>query len=163
MDNEHTSGLRSTLRLYKLPETACAQQPFIDRAEEDLLCALSLYRHGACGYSPLVTVCFLLHQSLEKWLKVFIAVQRISVPTKGQHELLSRLEAAKTLEPAFADIQSKIEKIEPAIMAHNFPGNLRYNETPPDIEKYVEVLIKASFATRKLVKQALKRRLEEME
>jgi HEPN domain-containing protein len=163
MDNERMYGLRSTLRLYKLPENASAQQPFIDRAEEDLLCAVSLYRQGACGYSPLVIVCFLLHQALEKWLKAFIAVQGISVPKKGQHDLLSRLEAAKTVEPAFADIQSKIEETEPAIMAHNFPGNLRYNETPPNIEQYVEVLIKAAFATRKLVKRALKRKLEEME
>jgi len=93
--------------------------------------------------------------------QAFLAVQGFSVSKR--HDLLSPLEVAKTVEPAFADIQSKIEEIEPAIMAHNFPGNLRYHETSPDIEQYVEVLIKAAFATRKLVKRALKRRLEEME
>jgi len=155
MENEHTDSLKSTLRFYKLPEDASIQQPLIERAEEDLLCALSLYRQGACGYSPLVTVCFLLHQALEKWLKAFIAVQGISVRPNGQHDLLGRLEAAKTVQPAFADIQSKIEEIEPEIMAHKFPGNLRYNETPPDIERKVEVLIKAAFVTRRLVKRTL--------
>jgi HEPN domain-containing protein len=155
MDNEHMDGLRSTLRLYRLPEKASAQQPLIERAEEDLLCALSLYRQGACGYSPLITVCFLLHQAMEKWLKAFIAVQGIHVSPNGQHDLLSRLEAAKIVQSAFADIQSKIEEIEPEIMAHKFPGNLRYNETPPDIERKVEVLIKAAFATRRLVKRTL--------
>jgi len=155
-------GLRSTLRLYRLPGDASAQQPLIERAEEDLLCALSLYRQGTCGYSPLVTVCFLLHQALEKWLKVLIAVKGIHVSAKT-HDLYSRLEAAKEVDPEFEDIRKKIEEIELTIMDHKFPGDLRYNETPPDIEQYVEVLIKAAFATRKLVKRALKRRLEEME
>jgi HEPN domain-containing protein len=162
MDNERTYGLRSTLQLYKLAENASAQQPLIERAEEDLLCALFLYRHGACGYSPLVTVCFLLHQAMEKWLKAFIAVQGISVRPNGQHDLLSRLEAAKSVQSAFADVQSKIEEIEPEIMAHTFPGNLRYTETPRDIERKVEVLIKAAFVTRRLVKQTLPRTSEEM-
>jgi HEPN domain-containing protein len=161
MDNGHTDGLKSTLRLYRLPEEASTQQPLIERAEEDLLCVLSLYRQGACGYSALVTVCFLLHQALEKWLKAFIAVQGFRVSTKT-HDLYNRFQAVEEVDPAFGDIRSKLE-IAPEIMAHEFPGNLRYNETPPDIEQYVEVLIKAAFATRKLVKRALKRRLEEME
>ena len=160
MENEYTDGLKSTLRLYKLPEEASAQQPLIERAEEDLLCALSLYRQGACGYSPLVTVCFLLHQALEKWLKAFIAVRGIRVSSK-KHDIHSRFKAVEGAEPAFGDIRNKLEVV-PEIMAHEFPGNLRYNETLPDIEQYVEVLIKAAFATRRLVKRTLQRTLEEM-
>jgi hypothetical protein len=95
------------LLVYRLPEDASAQQPLIERAEEDLLCATSLYRRGAYGYSPLVTVCFLLYQALEKWLKVFIAVQGIPVSTKT-HDFYSRFEAAKKEEPAFGCIQSKV-------------------------------------------------------
>lgn len=160
-NNDRSSSLSSVLRVYRLPKETSSQQPLIERAEEDLLCALALHRQGACGYLPLVTVCYLLHQALEKWLKLLIAVRGIHISTKT-HDLYRRFEAVEEAEPVFGDIRSQIEEIAPEIMAHKFPGNLRYNETPPDIERYVQVLIKAAFATRRLVKRTLKRTLEEM-
>ena len=45
-----------------------SQQSWIDRAEEDLLCAVFLCRQRI-NYSPLANICYLLHQSIEKWLK----------------------------------------------------------------------------------------------
>jgi hypothetical protein len=50
----------------------------------------------------------------------------------------------------------------PDILAHEFPGNLRYTEVHPDRERYVKVLMEAAFETRRLVKRLLKRTSEEM-
>lgn len=113
MSSGHSNTLTSTLRVYRLPEEASSQQPLIERAEEDLLCALALYRQGACGYLPLVTVCYLLHQTLEKWLKLLIAVRGISASTRGQHDLYNRINAIEALIPEFSEIREDIEKVDP--------------------------------------------------
>ena len=153
--NNQQHSLRSTLQVYRLPEDASPQQPLIERAEEDLLCAVALYRQGACDYLPLVTICYLLHQALEKWLKLLIAVRGMSASTKGQHDLYNRIKAIETSVPEFREIREKIEEMDPILMDHKFPGNLRYTETPADIEQYVEVLIPTVFKTRRLVKRCL--------
>ncbi len=160
MDSERRDSLHLTLSVYRLPEDASAQQPLIERAEEDLLSALSLYRRGACSYLPLVTVCFLLHQALEKWLKAFIAVQGIPVTARGPHDLDSRFRAAETQCPEFAEVRKRLEEVAPGILHHKFPGNLRYNETPADIEQFVKVLIEGAFVVRRLAKRHFKK-LEE--
>mgnify|MGYP005841338443 CR=1 FL=1 len=154
--------LKRSLQVYGLPEDATPQQPLIERAEEDLLCAIALYRQGACGYLPLVTVCFLLHQALEKWLKLIIAVRGIAVAAKQDekqrvkpHDLYRLLTALDEKLPEFGEIRGEIEKVDPALMDHKFPGSLRYNETPAEIERYVRVLIPVAFKTRRLVKRYL--------
>lgn len=157
MSVKFDKGFKSFLNISKLPQEFITQQAVIERAEEDLLCAVSLHRRGACGYSPFVTICFLLHQAMEKWLKAFIAVQGIQVSAKGQHDLYSRFEAAESQAPQFESIRKIIEEVAPEILDHKFPGNLRYNETPTDIERYIEVLITATFAVRRLVKQQLEK------
>ncbi len=98
---------------------------------------------------------FLLHQTLEKWLKAFIAVQGITASARGQHDLYRRFEAVENKESAFGEIWRMIKEVAPEILDHKFPGNLRYNETPADIEQYVEVLLKATFAVRRIVKRKL--------
>ncbi len=160
MDNESRYSPRLMLRVYRLPEDGSAEQPRIERAEEDLLSALSLYRRGACGYLPLVTVCFLLHQALEKWLKAFIAVQGIQVSAKRLHDLHSRFMAVETKYPEFGEVRREIEQVAPEILDHKFPGDLRYNETPADIEICAKALMKAAFAVRRLGKRHFKK-LEE--
>lgn len=69
--NSRSSALKSALHVYRLPENATSHQPLIERAEEDLLCALALYRQGACGYLPLVTVCY-TPADIEQYIKVLI-------------------------------------------------------------------------------------------
>lgn len=152
--------LKPFLVFYRLQEELSTQQALIERAEEDLLCAVSLYRRGACGYSPFVTVCFLTHQALEKWLKAFIAVEGIPVSAK-QHDLYSRLVIVEKVLPAVETVRNSIEEVDPEILGHKFPGDLRYNETPADVERYVKLLIKAAFSVRRLVKQFLKRKVKE--
>lgn len=156
MDNKPDDSLKPALRVHELPEDKSAQQQFIDRAEEDLVCAVSLYRRGACGYSPLVTICFLLHQAIEKWLKLLIAVQGLKIPTNGQHDLHPRFTALEGLIPDLGRIRKEIETIDEKILTHRFPGDLRYNETPADIERYVNVLLRAAFKVRRIVKRYLK-------
>lgn len=154
-NNDRSDGLRSTLHVYRLPEDASSQQPLIERAEEDLLCAVTLYHRGACGYLPLVTTCYLLHQALEKWLKLLIAVRGISVSAKGPHDLYNRIVALEKLHPEFKEIRKEIEGVDPMLMDQKFPGNLRYNEIPTDIEQYIKALMSAVFRTRRLARQYL--------
>jgi HEPN domain-containing protein len=144
----------ASLRVYELPDDKADQQRFIDRAEEDLLCALSLYTRRACGYLPVVTVCFLLHQSIEKWLKAFLAVK--AKPQPKTHDLYQLLEAARKIEPKFMKVREDIEKVDSEILGQQFPSDIRYEDTRPDIEKDVEILLQAARATRRLVKQSLK-------
>lgn len=155
MDSARKESLQLTLSVYRLPEDASAQQSLIERAEEDLLSALSLYRRGACGYLPLANICFLLHQAVEKWLKVFIAVQGIPIDAKGQHDLDSRFRAAETQCPEFAEVRQRIENVACEILGHRFPGDLRYSNTRDNIEQCVEVLMEAALRVRRLVKQYL--------
>jgi HEPN domain-containing protein len=145
---------RVSLRVYELPDDTADQQRFIDRAEEDLLCALSLYTRRACGYLPLVTVCFLLHQAMEKWLKAFLAVN--GTPQPKTHDLYKLLEAANNIEPQFLRVREEIEKVNSEILGQKFPSDIRYEDTPPGIEKDVEILFQAARVTRRLVKQSLK-------
>jgi HEPN domain-containing protein len=152
-------SLVERLSAYKLPEDKADQQRFIDRAEEDLLCAVSLCRGGARGYLPLVTVCYLLHQAIEKWLKLLISVLSIGVSTKGTnaHNLRLFLTEIGKLEPEFLSIQDNIEVVDGEMLEHRFPGDLRYKETPSEIDLYIKVLLKAAFTTRRLVKRHLKK------
>jgi hypothetical protein len=153
--------MRDTLIVFTLPEDLQPQQPLVDRAEEDLMCAICLYREGACGYPPLLNICYLLLQGIEKWLKVFIAVQDVTgVPTKGRdsHNLSRFFTAVAEHEPAFEEIRQKIEATDAQLLSHDFNVNLRYNDTPTEIETYIEKLIPAAFDTRRVVKRFLKRR-----
>ncbi len=152
--------MRDPLIVFVLSDDLSSQQPLIDRAEEDLMCAICLYRQGACGYPPLLNVCYLLLQGIEKWLKVFIAIQDISVPTKGRdsHNLSRFFTALSEHEPDLEAIRQRIETTEPNLFSHDFYVNLRYTDTPTEIENYIEALMPAAFATRRVVKRFLKRR-----
>jgi hypothetical protein len=153
---------------FTLPDDLQSQQPLVDRAEEDLMCAICLYRDGACGYPPLLNICYLLLQGIEKWLKVFIAIQDIRIPTnqdiripiKGRdsHNLSRFFAAVAEHEPDFERIQKKIEEVEPELLSHKFFVDLRYNDTPVEVENYIQTLIPAAFDTRRVVKKFLKRR-----
>jgi HEPN domain-containing protein len=147
------------ISVYHLPPDKESLQPLIECAEEDLLCAIHLYRRGACNYLPIVNVCYLLHQAIEKWLKVLINVRGMTVSMKGNnaHNLRSFFETIAQQEPQFRRISSKIEEVDGRILEHRYPGNLRYNETAPEIKDFVEVLIVAAFETRRAVKRCLKR------
>lgn len=152
--------MRDHLIVFVLPDDLSSQQPKVDRAEEDLMCAICLYREGACGYLPLVNICYLLLQSIEKWLKVFIAIQDISVPTKGpdSHNLSRFFTALSEREEACEVIRQRIERTDPKLLLHGFHVNLRYTGTPAEIENYIKTLIPAAFDTRRVVKRFLKRR-----
>lgn len=159
MEDKVDESLAKWLTLYELPEDKAKQQPYIERAEEDLLCAVSLYRRGACGYLPLNNVCYLLHQAIEKWLKLFIAVGRVEgVPTRGQHahDLRLFLTAIEALDPEFLRIRGMIEAVDGQMMDHRFPGSLRYEATKPETDQHVETLMSVAFRTRRLVKRCLK-------
>ncbi|MDD5205078.1 MAG: HEPN domain-containing protein [Desulfobacterales bacterium] len=111
MRDELLESLSQKLSVYELPEDKAVHQPYVDRAEEDLLCAISLYRRGACGYAPLNNVCYLLHQAIEKWLKLLIEV-RVGTSPQKNHDLFVLLSAIADLDPAFLSIRDEIEALE---------------------------------------------------
>ena len=143
------------LLVYQLPDGWEAQQRYIDRAEEDLLCAVGLCRRGTFGYIPLVNVCYLLHQAIEKWLKMLIAVQGVAVPRL--HELHLLLDAVAAREPQVMRIRDMIVEVDEVLLSQKFPSNLRYEETPPEVERYIDVLMRAAFMLRKIAKRWLRR------
>lgn len=153
--------MRDILTVFTLPSDLQRQQPLIDRAEEDLMCAICLYREGACGYLPLLNICYLLLQGIEKWLKVFIATQGIlGVPTRGRdaHNLERFFTEVARHEQDFEVIRQRIAEADPQLLSHDFYVNLRYNDTPTEIENCIETLISTAFDTRRVVKRFLKRR-----
>ena len=155
--------MRAILTVFTLPSDLQSQQSLIDRAEEDLMCAICLYREGACGYLPLLNICYLLLQGIEKWLKVYIEIRDITgVSTKGRdsHNISRFFNAVAEREPDLERIQREVESIEPELLSHKFNVDLRYNDTPTEIENYIETLIPAAFDTRRVVKRFLKRRQE---
>lgn len=64
-------------------ETRKVAQDLLDQAEEDLFCALGCLRRNP--HEPLNEICYLLHQSLEKWIKVALQMSKGKFPYK--HEL----------------------------------------------------------------------------
>lgn len=85
------------LRTYQIPTptedasedtyvTRKVTQDLIDQADEDLLCAIGCWRHNP--HEPFSEICYLLHQSLEKWIKVAIQMsiaRRPGVSHKNKH------------------------------------------------------------------------------
>lgn len=144
---------------YQLSPDQSIYQPLIDRAEEDLLCAIALYRRRFCGCAG-NNICFFLHQSVEKWLKLLIGVTAQKLPGGiKSHELYERFRLLAQLENLhyLDEVKSEIEEVDGKILGHRFPGELRYNETPSDIESYIQVLLKAAFKTRRIAKKYLGR------
>ncbi len=158
LEIKHELNESQWLSVYELSENQAEQQPRIDRAEEDLLCAISLFRRGACGYLPLNNICYLLLQAIEKWLKLLIAVRGIPAPARGQnaHNLRSFFEAIAEQEPRFATIRDRMETMDGELLDHRFPGKLRYEELPQVDRTYIKTLLVAAFETRRIVKQCLK-------
>ena len=147
------------LRVCELPEDLASQQHFIDRAEEDLFCAMYLYRRGICGIVPYVVICFLLHQATEKWLKAFLPVARL--PTKKIHELSYLFDQAAMEEPEFLEVKAELDKVERQILEQRFPSDLRYEDTRENVEDCINTLLQAAFRTRRLVKRWIKRSEED--
>jgi HEPN domain-containing protein len=141
------------LTTYKLSEHLQSQQYLIRRAEEDLFCAVMLCRRKS-GYMPLVNICYLLHQSIEKWLKVFLIIQSPAFKQKG-HDLEYLFDKATEIKIQFEFIKSELTLVDPVILGPKFPSDLRYNETSPEIEDYIQALMRAVFKTRRLIKRHL--------
>jgi len=146
------------LKTFQLPEDLQSQQLWIDRAEEDLFTAVILCRKRQV-YVPLMNICYFLHQSIEKWLKLFLSIKGILA--KGdKHHLDKLLQRAESLDSQFADVRSEIDAIDPQILGPNFASStLRYGETltEREIKSDIKALMKAAFKTRRLVKQCLVR------
>ncbi len=144
------------LKVYQLSKDSASQQCLIDRAEEDLFCASWLLRRRKySSFMPHVTICFLLHQATEKWLKLFLVTA--SLPEgSASHALRERFERAGGKEPDFLKVKDRIGEVDEEILENRFPGNLRYNETPEEVEDYIKILLYAAFRTRRLVKRFLK-------
>lgn len=119
----------------------------------------TFYRRGIFGYIPLVNICYLLHQTIEKWLKLFVAVNGIPVSnsTWWRHDLNKLFEAAGGKEPIFLEIKETINGVDGFLLEHAYPGNLRYNETPLEIELHVGVLMQVAFVVRRVVKRWLRK------
>lgn len=118
------------------------------------MCAIWLCRGSNRRYSPLTNVCYLLHQAVEKWIKVVHAVAGIpEVNAKKEgHDLGRLLEPLEAKYPEFSSIRTMIEEVDGGLLRQRFPADLRYEEIMPEIERYVAVLMRAAFLVRRTAK-----------
>lgn len=140
-----------------LQHTYQAQQYWIDHAEEDLLVAVYLCRRKI-GYPPRSTICYLLHQSIEKWLKAFLEINGIEFGKT--HNLFILLKKAGEKDDFFIQLLRNLDSNAHIILGENFSSdNLRYGkEQLPNTEELVSILFPVTFKIRRIVK---KRILEE--
>jgi HEPN domain-containing protein len=134
-------------------------QRFLDQAEEDLLYATICLRskHGGC--CPINDINYLLHQSIEKWLKAFLHVG-VGTPAKSwRHNLETIVKACVQKHPEMLKVQIILEHDE-FLLRNDYPSNLRYREGDDydtyNLQDQFCILIDAAFSTRRIVKQWLK-------
>ncbi len=137
-------------------------QDLLDQAEEDLFCALGCLRRNP--HEPLNEICYLLHQSLEKWIKVAL---QMSTGTFPHHHHLEKLlqpfciEESENNKPELKDV-FRILSAEPALMGNNYPDHVRYRvrengeRVYRTLSPHARLLVDAVFLTRRLVKRWLK-------
>lgn len=132
-----------------------AIQELIERAEYDLLCAIYLSRHGAFGTPSPENVIYLLHQSIEKWLKVVIHTQQKNLPKKDQiHDLEKLLGKTESYHACFSHIwQLLIEGNK--FLDEKYGKNIRY-QSYDNAENDIYLWIDAAFTTRRIAKRWLK-------
>lgn len=133
-------------------------QGFLDQAEEDLLYATICLRSKHGDYWPINDTNYLLHQSVEKWLKAFLHVGD-GIPVKRGHGLRGFLDGCIQKHPEMLKVQNILEYDE-FLLEQEYPSNLRYREGNDydtyNLQDQFCILIEAAFATRRIVKQWLK-------
>lgn len=157
-----------SLCTYQIPnpkdsETRKIAQNLLDQAEEDLFFAIGCLRKNP--FDPLNQVCYLLHQSLEKWVKV--ALHMSSGRFIHSHDL------GKDLLPVLCNDQPDLNKAPdlrpvkeileafPLLKDNNYPSQVRYRENEKNgynLYAHLVILLDAVFLTRLLVKKWLKDR-----
>lgn len=143
-------------------------QNLINQTEEDLLCAIYLLRHCKKEYQPVPNICYLLHQTIEKWLKIYIQVEGIPFPENKQKthsltSLFSRIIGEDTTHN-FNSTLSQLDKADPMMTAHAYPEYLRYATKPEMYDSvytiHMRVLCNTAFRVRRITKQVITKRLD---
>ncbi len=157
------------MKVIELPEQYEGQfedlQNLINQTEEDLLCAIFLYRRCKNSYQPNPNICYLLHQTIEKWLKIYIQVKGILFPEKKRntHSLASLLSRAGQQDQEFNTMLSQIDQADPIMSRHTYPEHLRYAEKPEMYENvdgvHIGLLFRIVFRVRRIVKKAIREEL----
>lgn len=138
------------------------QQSWIDRAEEDLLCAFMLCKSNI-SYSPHANICYFLHQTVEKWLKAFLAVNGIAFP--NTHELFFLLRKSGDKDPVFLEILQRLDVHAPIVLTSDFSSSvLRYgnDEDTSNIQVCATELFPVAFQVRRFVKKSIRRLNDEV-
>lgn len=88
-----------------------------------------------------------------------VVYYRVQIPINNlrTHDLRLLLISAATAEPSFAAAIEMVDGVEGRILKQTFPSDLRYEETPAEIEDYCDVLLKTAFLVRRIVKKWLRR------
>lgn len=137
------------------------QQSWIDRAEEDLLCAFLLCKNKT-SYSPHANICYFLHQTIEKWLKAYMAINGLAF--RNTHELFFLLQQSGNKDPIFLGILQRLDQYAPIVLTSDFSSNiLRYgsDEDASNIQVCVSELFPVAFQVRRLVKKSIRRLSDE--
>lgn len=131
-------------------------QNFLDQAEEDLLFATICLRTKHSGYQPINQINFLLHQSIEKWLKTML---QIGTGKPWGHDIHGFLESCIQKYSELGKVE-QVLKMDEELLKKNYPSSLRYREGDAynsyDLQDQFCILLEAAFLTRRLVKRWLK-------
>jgi HEPN domain-containing protein len=134
-------------------------QRFLEQADEDLLYATICLRNKNGDYWPIDDINYLLHQSIEKWLKAFLHVGE-GTPFKSRgHNLESLLSSCVQKDMEMLKVQIMLERDE-YLLRTDYPANLRYREgdiyDTYDLPDQFCILLEAAFTTRRVVKRWLR-------
>ena len=137
-------------------------QNFLDQAEEDLLFATICIRKKHRSYNPITQINYLLHQSIEKWLKTML---QIGPGKPWGHDVGDLLESCIQKYSELSKVEQVLKmdeepsKSEYPLLKRDYPSNLRYREGDAynsyNLEDQFCILLEAAFLTRRLVKRWL--------
>jgi len=101
-------------------------------------------------------VCYLLHQSLEKWLKIYLTVNGVAF-NLNTHNLLDLINLAMIHDIIFHETYcTLVAHQEMVFKKENKTSNdLRYG-SDDGLDNLLYPLLRATFLTRRLVKRTLK-------
>lgn len=138
-------------------------QRFLEQAEEDLFFATICLRRKNSGYWPIHDVNYLLHQSIEKWLKAFLHIGEGTPSKSWGHNLDALLIGCVQKDIKMAEVQVLLER-DDYLLRKDYPSNLRYREGEVydtyDLPDQFCILLEAAFTTRRVVKRWLRNNKE---
>jgi hypothetical protein len=138
-------------------------QTLAELADLDLLAALHLLKSCRAGEMLLAQqICYLLHQSMEKWIKLSnqIGGSSKNLRANGKNHSLKYLFDEPLLGTEFVCICERIEIIDERILEQSFASAIRYSSVfEVDAPNLAFLMLPIAFECRRTAKSYMKQKL----